>query len=620
MMIHSPRTKGSVRLICLFLDKMVMWDRNAELNEPGDPDGQSSEDIDDEDQDEGVASEAGSYFLYNRVIRESPAYAWFITSLRRQYTLQWSATPTPITAEKIRRSILKRLSPGKISRRRPPRQHEVVFRLPLKLLQGRERRNVRLSAEEEPSVGRISDLVTITSSSNQTQVATVEQFVTQAWPGYGTALLEIAQRVHHHSDAPHQIKTPQGFHIEGVLPDKTRLAAYIHDHRLFVIVVGSAYAIAECGEQLSWLACALRSPHEDSIACITPAITTYNPVLADDFPSLTPGHEHFFAWPPEYLERGAVLTGPQEKQALAAKADLADIICWLIPASDIARTELQILAKERPEYVTSRDDMKRIDATVPDVKPSGHAITLRFSSKVKDSATGGFRFGRNPSRCDICFANDPSRLSSNIHFRIYLNKYGNLLIEDQSMNGTFVDDRLLRGTSDVASSGRRLLTSGTAIAVLLHKPWGYLRFFVWCPIRASECETAYQENLLRYLKSRSELGTDPRTKEAWIGPPRHWTGDDKYKVSDVIGRGTFGRVYKVKPRFGDTLYYAAKELERDKLIRCSISQEDLEREMRFMQEIQHASRLSIPLRIQWHCADRDTAEYYALFRASRVGQ
>ncbi len=68
----------------------------------------------------------------------------------------------------------------------------------------------------------------------------------------------------------------------------------------------------------------------------------------------------------------------------------------------------------------------------------------------------------------LCFPDDPYRRLSNIHFRIYLNQYGVLMLEDQSTNGTVVDDNLLKAKSNTTSETRRTLNSGSKIAILMH--------------------------------------------------------------------------------------------------------------------------------------------------------
>lgn len=60
----------------------------------------------------------------------------------------------------------------------------------------------------------------------------------------------------------------------GVLPDGTRLAAWIHESKFVAEAYGIGASLAEIGEQLAWLGAALRSStYELGIACCMPSIT-----------------------------------------------------------------------------------------------------------------------------------------------------------------------------------------------------------------------------------------------------------------------------------------------------------------------------------------------------------
>lgn len=68
----------------------------------------------------------------------------------------------------------------------------------------------------------------------------------------------------------------------GNLPDGTRLVAWFNlpehskEYKIVVEVIGSAYSIAEIGEQLSWLGSALRSsPYPDRIAYCRPRVDNF---------------------------------------------------------------------------------------------------------------------------------------------------------------------------------------------------------------------------------------------------------------------------------------------------------------------------------------------------------
>ena len=297
------------------------------------------------------------------------------------------------------------------------------------------------------------------------------------------------------------------------------------------------------------------------------------------------------------------------------------------------------------------DDAERFELTP---RSAGeHAIVLRLSADVKNPLQG-FTFGRNASRCDICFTNDPHKRLSNIHFRIYLNEYGVLMLEDQSTNGTIVDGTLLRAKSRPREETKRTLTSGTKIQILMHAEGLDLEFLVRIPRREGEYERAYRENLISYMHRLQSMvdeegetiapgptghvscfhlsshalfqsKTDPctqvdlfpvneptqggrttarptRASPLKLVPettqdnverlPREWTGSNKYNRVGQIGKGAFATVYKVTSKF-DGKPYAAKELDKRKFMKNGVLDQKVENEMNIMQKIEHVSpRLS----------------------------
>ena len=175
------------------------------------------------------------------------------------------------------------------------------------------------------------------------------------------------------------------------------------------------------------------------------------------------------------------------------------------------------IAAHNSAHLARHDDAARVDLDFDfeddaqhfQLMPSDageHAVVLRLSARVKNPLQG-FTFGRNIARCDICFAEDPHRRLSNIHFRIYLNEYGVLMLEDQSTNGTVVDDNLLKAKSRNPGETKRTLNSGSKIAVLMHTRDADLSFLVRIPRREGEYEAAYRRNLVEYMK-RQEAAVD----------------------------------------------------------------------------------------------------------------
>lgn len=219
--------------------------------------------------------------------------------------------------------------------------------------------------------------------------------------------------------------------------------------------------------------------------------------------------------------------------------DLSDIICFLVPTSDHARLQLQQVTLNSSLHIVGRKDVEQVkldyerddDArnfTLP-IALGEHAIVLRLSAEVKNPLAG-FTFGRNRARCDIFLRDDPYRRLSNIHFRIYLNEFGVLMLEDSSTNGTVVDEKLLKSKCNNANSVRRTLTSGSTIKILMHKDSSDLCFMVRIPRREGEHEAAYRRNLVGYMDRLKSLANDaeatiipgPEGRVRWLGLPVFW--------------------------------------------------------------------------------------------------
>ncbi|KAF4983480.1 hypothetical protein FZEAL_1103 [Fusarium zealandicum] len=327
--------------------------------------------------------------------------------------------------------------------------------------------------------------------------------------------------------------------------------------------------------------------------------------------------------------------------------DISDIICVLYPHSDSARLELQRLVQEDSPHIITQDEA---DGVEPDyafedqagrflhnpTNTGSHAIILRLSAQLKNPSAG-FVFGRNPMRCDVVFTNDPLKRVSNIHFRIYVNEYGTVMIEDQSTNGTIVDGNLLashpnaKGRSDPPIT-RWVLSSGGIIKVYLHQEARDLTFRVRIPRRDNEYDQAYTDKVDDFFKrhalrrhneaiapgpgghvdlfkapvqarfKREETGeiTQPRASspQKRREANREWTGSGKYNRTGSIGKGAFAIVHKVTSKY-DGLPYAAKELEKRRFIKNGVLDQKVENEMKIMQRVQHPNIVRYMEHFDW---------------------
>ncbi|KOS19418.1 Serine/threonine-protein kinase RAD53 [Escovopsis weberi] len=346
---------------------------------------------------------------------------------------------------------------------------------------------------------------------------------------------------------------------------------------------------------------------------------------------------------------------------------ISDIICILYPHSEAARNEVQRLAAEKSPHVIGKDEADGVepDYDIEDhpsrfpAKPSAdgnHAIILRLSSPVKHPAMG-FAFGRNGSKCDVVFANDPLKRVSNVHFRIYVNEFGNVMIEDHSTNGTRLDQHLLFShphPPDVKPAPSKwVLSSGAIIGIFLHQEQWDLKFQVRIPRRDDEYDRAYLQNVADYYARHGIRGpietvgpgpgghvdlfraANPATYSAApgaqgsprattetperlltpasaesarpsprraLGPQgavkRDWSGSDKYNKVRMIGKGAFAVVYKVTSKY-DGRPYAAKELDKRRFVKDGVLDAKAENEMRIMKKVQHPNIVQYIEHIEW---------------------
>lgn len=317
--------------------------------------------------------------------------------------------------------------------------------------------------------------------------------------------------------------------------------------------------------------------------------------------------------------------------------DVSDILCVLYPHSASARQEVYNLARANSPFVIGRSeaDNLEIDHTLEDDAShfesmdnlqGNYALMLRLSSRIKNPAAG-FSFGRNSSRCDVVFSNDPMHRISNVHFRIYVNEHGTVMLQDQSTNGTCVDDTLLAAKGRPTVEQRRVLISGTRIRLCLHEEMYDITFRVRIPHREGNYEAAYLAKVMNYFarhnvpRNDGVVVEDPRNIFAGARPPRplppqfpappnagparreqqlqpqqprphvaavsrEWTGSDKYNKTRTIGKGAFAVVYKVTSKY-DGNPYAAKELEKRRFIKNGVLDLKIENEMKIMQRINH---------------------------------
>lgn len=319
--------------------------------------------------------------------------------------------------------------------------------------------------------------------------------------------------------------------------------------------------------------------------------------------------------------------------------DLSDIFCILHPASLPAYKAAALIAKDTPQHTISAErdvkirqkvegpQLEHDDIGTFDLAAQGIVscdLALRLSANLKNLALGGFLFGRNKARCDLVLGQeDEVKRVSNIHFRIYINEYGVIMLEDQSTNGTVVDGVLLRAKDkENGKDYRHTLELGSMIVLTMTPPEEDFRFIVRIPQRDDDAEFMYQNNLANYYHRQNQAQAERRARV--MGPAREplnifatpdvrtpdqstssvgrhvreWRGGSKYNKVGTIGKGAFAVVYKVTAKF-DGVPFAAKELEKRRFMKNGVLDQKVEMEMNIMRKIQHANIVQYIEHIDW---------------------
>lgn len=197
--------------------------------------------------------------------------------------------------------------------------------------------------------------------------------------------------------------------------------------------------------------------------------------------------------------------------------DESDIICILQPANRLAYDVATVIAKITPQHMLKNNQMFQdhedvdleydlpVGSEATSAKPKSASdsmeIALRISSKVKDICMG-FVFGRDPLKCDIMLdlPDDKKRISG-MHFRIFVNEGGIIMLEDTSTNGTLVDDKLLKYRDPLNCGARQMhmIQKGSVIQIILGINHTVM-FRVTTPNRDRGLST-YQKQLAGYLNT-----------------------------------------------------------------------------------------------------------------------
>ena len=305
-----------------------------------------------------------------------------------------------------------------------------------------------------------------------------------------------------------------------------------------------------------------------------------------------------------------------------ADEDIADLLCILHPCTPAAFRIVAHTYNRSPQNVlqghnydryndgVSQSVLEEQETFILQTSPSAVQaqdldLALRFSANVVRPYMG-FVFGRSVQYCDIVLDTDTVKRISNVHFRIFANNSGVLMLEDVSTNGTMVDDVVLRGKT---GNRTRMLTGGSIIQIVSPKAEEHIKFIVRIPNRDGVVDE-YQQNMDRMLKRMAIAEAEAHasggavaiknTRPAAVSNPTqhhkvplsmnrygmHWAGGDRYNVVGQIGKGAFATVYQLATK-SDGQLFAAKELEKRRFMKNGILDRKIDNELQIMKAISH---------------------------------
>ncbi|KAK5056699.1 hypothetical protein LTR84_012231 [Exophiala bonariae] len=274
-----------------------------------------------------------------------------------------------------------------------------------------------------------------------------------------------------------------------------------------------------------------------------------------------------------------------------SEEDATDVICLLHPNSKAAIEAVKANLILSPQHILQNADLQDVDEQEllfdEELWGASRDIALRMSSKVK-TIKDGFRFGRNGSMCDVLLTPAlDDNLISKIHFKIFVNSQGSLMIQDLSTNGTIVDDVHLttrgRGGRPLVKPATTVLKNGSIICVLAGTTKEEVKFMVRIPNRG-DGEDLYEEKLRKYLSDRGAVANFASMRENSYG--NHWNGGTKYNFTGCLGKGAFATVYRIQTKKeGDV--YAAKELDKRRFLKNGVLDTKFDSELQIMKSLSH---------------------------------
>lgn len=170
------------------LDKMNLWSRKENEGSPLEPEQDDLFEGVRDEEEEDIAGNA-KMAMHRDYVLNSTAYQWFITSLRKQLSLDWGVHSVYVTeadsCRQIHQSIMSKMSSGIISKHRPPERHHARFRI-----------NIRPDVFRGHQEGLVASSMVFTSSApNIIEASTLQDYLRRTWPSGGMSLANLVQRV-----------------------------------------------------------------------------------------------------------------------------------------------------------------------------------------------------------------------------------------------------------------------------------------------------------------------------------------------------------------------------------------------------------------------------------------
>uniref|UniRef100_A0A0B7KL66 Uncharacterized protein n=1 Tax=Bionectria ochroleuca TaxID=29856 RepID=A0A0B7KL66_BIOOC len=196
---------------------------------------------------------------YQKFAIKTEAYQWLVSRLRLELRLGLAKSTTVQDIRDVIKAPLK--DSRKVSRKVPSTSHKVIFKFAWDLSNFLLDQQSILDKAE--AFGRV---IMLTGFRQDAQALTCEQYLTQTWPTTGKQMSECIRDALRRS--PQDPQQQSCFFSDG-----TKISILFLESEVTVEVTGTSASIIEVGEQLAWLASALRaSQHPRRLEYCTPVI------------------------------------------------------------------------------------------------------------------------------------------------------------------------------------------------------------------------------------------------------------------------------------------------------------------------------------------------------------